>query len=1261
MADTVQGQAMTFTCVLGTGPFRYTGLVQAVTIAGGRYRLGRTIGEGGMGIVYEAADEATGHAVALKRLLVPADALPKRDVLTALFQREYRTLSQLKHPSVIDVYDYGVDDAGPFYTMELLAGEDLRALIPIPFARACALLHGVASALCLLHTRQLLHRDITSRNIRVLSATHAKLLDFGALAPMGYSGPTIGTAPFSAPEALFSQPLDARSDLFSLGAVLYQSLCGVLPYRGRDFEAVRRAWAQPLPTVHELVPEVPLDLSQLVMSMIALDRAARPRDAAHIVERLAAIAKVRVSETPGTAKSYLVAPNLVGREPEIQNVREALANASRSLGAGLAITGPPGVGRSRLLQAAALEATLAGASVLSVGPSDGDSAAFSVAQRLAEALLQTLHAPAETAVREQWDTCSVLFSDPHALPALPPLARFETLVGRRADVMTALRTWFLSVCRDRLLVICVDDADRIDEPSAAWLATLLQDLGSSRILVLSCVCDLDRTHWAPACSLLSELSHELVLGAFRVDQLTQLVEAVFGSVPHVDAVSRRIFHLSQGIARDAIGLCEHLVDSGVVSYREGTWALPAQIDDQALPESMAAAHARLVATLSAGARTLAATLALATEESLTLQDCVIATPGGGELLVRLLLEELTLHRVVATNGYRYRIVHVGLSRALLAALAPQQRADLHLALAEIYRLRGPDPIRVAHHLFQGAKDEQALDILLPFIRSLGQERLNLLKQTTLDARHLGALFERAIEVVERLHRPHTELVDLQYFMMMLGLFVDASWFESLRPTVLAELKSASGYLLWQQEDPAMSAMDRIVAALQRAQVVHESTPVHDRSYDPEQAIRALVQFTGAATAVGAQTCDWPMRRESPDLLRPFVCLSPLINAMFENALSVADLSFGRFECFRNRALRVLEMLSDPAVQGLEHLEEIRAAVTYGLSSAEARLGKVSLLQRLSTLADHPRLRSNAMDLQAYVYLQQGDWARAKACKRRAEQLGIEGSLGQMFSGSTLRYEAEVYALGGDIGAVKHLLGRLKVIAQKHPGWLPSYYGVLGDYERLRGEPMAALKAYEDSLALLEPLMTPEGGVVEWYSATAGKIAMLADMERFEEAVAYGEQVLTLAGAWSTDGVVDVRVHGVLLALALADSSLGRHARAVERLNAAIDARLRLDTSGVYLAILYEARTRVAYAAGDAALYQESERLACEEFSRCEDSGFASRRAQLLALGVRRDEAKGLDAAERAALRASDDSSELKTKTSRVAGLTTEGAQRKRKS
>src|SRR4029077_14775381 len=129
------------------------------------------------------------RVVALKCMSRAGEA-PER--LRDLFAREYRTLAQLSHPSVIQVYAFGQSELGPFYTMEFLQGSDLDPLAPLPWRTACRYMRDGASCLALCRSRRLLHRDVSPRNVRCTEAG-AKLLDFGAMAPMGPVHQVVGT------------------------------------------------------------------------------------------------------------------------------------------------------------------------------------------------------------------------------------------------------------------------------------------------------------------------------------------------------------------------------------------------------------------------------------------------------------------------------------------------------------------------------------------------------------------------------------------------------------------------------------------------------------------------------------------------------------------------------------------------------------------------------------------------------------------------------------------------------------------------------------------------------------------------------------------------------------------------------------------------------------------------------------------------------------------------------------------------------------
>src|SRR5258706_11566480 len=151
-----------------------------------RYRIETVLGTGGSGFVCKAFDTLEGRNVALKRIASDNFKTP-RDVqrAQALFEREYHVLAQLAHPKIIEVYDYGVDDEGPYYTMEWLQGASLRHRSPLALVEVCSLIRDVASSLAILHSRRLVHRDVTPRNIYCSDDRNAKLIDFGAMTPFG--------------------------------------------------------------------------------------------------------------------------------------------------------------------------------------------------------------------------------------------------------------------------------------------------------------------------------------------------------------------------------------------------------------------------------------------------------------------------------------------------------------------------------------------------------------------------------------------------------------------------------------------------------------------------------------------------------------------------------------------------------------------------------------------------------------------------------------------------------------------------------------------------------------------------------------------------------------------------------------------------------------------------------------------------------------------------------------------------------------------
>jgi eukaryotic-like serine/threonine-protein kinase len=264
----------------------------------GRYRLVRRIATGGMGEVWEADDTVLGRRVALKVLV---EELAADDHATRRFVREARATARLTHPNVARVYDFGRDGGAPFLVMELLEGETLASRLaggPLPPAEAARIAAAVADALDAAHQRGIIHRDVKPANVMLTPGGEVKVMDFGIAAAADETHSTTGsglyaTVAYVSPERVAGQPATPASDVYSLGAVLYELLCGRPPFTGSTPALVARAHLHERPPpVRQLAPWVPPRLAEAAEAALDKDPAQRPSSAAALAARIRAAAQL---------------------------------------------------------------------------------------------------------------------------------------------------------------------------------------------------------------------------------------------------------------------------------------------------------------------------------------------------------------------------------------------------------------------------------------------------------------------------------------------------------------------------------------------------------------------------------------------------------------------------------------------------------------------------------------------------------------------------------------------------------------------------------------------------------------------------------------------------------------------------------------------------------------------------------------------------------------------------------------------------------
>lgn len=1129
-----------------------------------RYQLEGELARGGMGVVYRARDRATGELVALKRSLAKDDA---PELMRSMLEREYQTLVTLRHPHIIQVYDFGIDELGPYYTMEMLDGSDLRARCPLPWRDVCRYLRDVASSLSLLHSRRLIHRDVTVGNIRLTGEGRAKLLDFGTLVSFGKAPNIAGTAPTLAPEALERKALDQRVDLYALGATAYYALCGRHAYPAKSFAVLPATWAQGRPAPPSShIPDIPPELDELVLALLDLDPASRPASAAEVMDRLGAIAGIAPDYDQRVQRSYLHGAQLVGRDSERAQLEARISLAFLGTGGGILIEGASGLGKSFLLDDTLQRARLSGAHVIYVRARTYPSAlgAWSAIVREAEAMLSG--------------------SGPAADDEAPsPIANAAQTAPRSPSRNQAASAWELGpdsplhkLAADAPLVVAIDDLHEADTDTIVACSALARAALDSRIVLLATLDPSHRQAQRPAVRLLRARLSTMELRPLDEASTHAFVTGLFGHVSATTRLGAFLMHHAGGNPRAYTEVIQHLIARDYIRYAEGTWVLPDELPDGVeLANLVDSALQSRIASLSPAARVLSTCLS-PHRRVFDVELCRFLARGEPELEGRdvdALLRELTREGALVEDRGKYAFARSRLRNLLYDQMDGEQKRTRHARLAEALKNTGDrDATRgfeVGYHLLLAGQEAKA------------RAEINKAAQPSLfDPELLVAWVPDLLFIVQHQRAVGATDEDLQFIeglLVLSGYYADPGIQERLVGRVIPLLHRTVGFALANRLRPWLGShlalLLGLVTAWLRNACRRQPYVVAGR-----KPLAPLMLFTSACLGWSAAAC-FRLERKTHAYLRQLFRVAAGLGR-FDGLRLLYDLFHVGACVVRGRFREAEEGLEDqlrrvgsvPFLEGGARNNYEAGLLLFLARSHLLRLDSKTLqyADRMDALgAPHDKLMAHLLRCCHYLY--RGEIALAQQAEEHFDEMAAR--VGSRWVADVIAVaEIVPYHLSGDVLGLKRALHRIDRLMTVAPNLKVQRETIRAMYEGHRGRPDCALAIYASLEEELAPFQSPV-----WAAARAHQAECLNALGRHEDALRICEQAC--AQLTPEDRVYVFAYQQLERELAHALAGLGRIEEATALCEKLLAECAAYDNP-LALGLLHHDRARIAYVAHD---------------------------------------------------------------------------------
>ena len=784
------------------------------------YRIVERLGEGGMGAVYRAEDLKRDRLVALKILRPETVGGPSgRERL----RREARACVELRHPNITEVYEVGEEDDISFIAMELVHGETVRALLgrgPLPWRQLAEIGRQVASALGRAHRHVLIHRDIKPENLMVDPEGRVKVLDFGLARVVGpdsagdvsekvtlvdritKAGAVVGTVEYLSPEQAQGRDAGPASDTFSMGIVLYEMASGRLPFRGDNVPSLIHAivYDHPEP-VRAFRPDAPPAMESLLRQALQkrIDRRFADGSALEAALESAleqmpdqpAEAPIAPALTPVPAAGPSLAPGgrMVGRQAELDLLREMLRSIAAGSGRAVWIAGEAGCGKSRLMQELTAHGERTGTRVLrgECPVREGVRPYHPFAEALADSFAEDGVRDSRQ-LREHLEGLELgLGSRASVLANLLQLpSGDEEAPLNKEQVLDAVTAYLGALSRRQPLLLLLDDLHWADPETLDLLGSLARALGRMRLLLVGTYRPEDLTATEgmvhPLVRVLDRADREapsarVPLRRLDREETTELVEEMLGGAEAEQRFADAVFLRTEGNPLFVLELIQMLRVEGALSRSPGGPVAASLEEVGALPGRVRDIIARRLRHLSELQRKVLEVAAVegASFRSATLESCLGL--DRLEILTTLQVLERDL-QLVHAEGDRYRFDHPLIREALVEEIIPELRREYHRRVGRHLRdkhgNRPEHAAAIAYQLMEARDEEAALPYLMtaaaaarrvfanePAIGYLGEAERVLARRQPVDDERLLKVYERRGELLQMVGRYDEARVDFR--------------------------------------------------------------------------------------------------------------------------------------------------------------------------------------------------------------------------------------------------------------------------------------------------------------------------------------------------------------------------------------------------------------------------------------------------------------------------------------------------------------------